>query len=157
MSGAEKVSRMLENSPLPQLVENLAKAIAESQFEIDKIMIQRLQMLADTEEHGVQLPGEEKKRSMLELGFAPTFYHFSEMNIKARVAFSSAEMTSYTVGGSIGAGYGIVFASVNASYTNRYSFNAEGSSEINTKIIAVPPPAELTEIISDLVEKRKKQ
>ncbi len=153
--GASKVNKMLGQAPLPQIVENLAKAIAEAQFEIDRVMVGRLQMLANRDEYGIQLPGEDEKRSMLELGFAPTFYHFSELNINARVAFSSAESESFSVGASVGGGLpGLFVASVNAEYSNRYSFNAEGSSEINTKIIAVPAPNLLTELIENLVAKR---
>ena len=97
---------------------------------------------------GVMRDGKPDKRSMLELGFTPTFYHFTETTIKARVAFSSSQSVEYSVGGSFGGQFYVFTASVNASYSNKYSFTAEGSSEISTRIVSLPPPAPLAQLIN---------
>lgn len=138
--------RMLEQAPLPQLVENLGKAIAEAQLELDKVSIRSLKMLAEPQE-GL-IPNDDRKRSMLELGFTPSFYHFTEATITARVAFSTAVSMAFSFGAEVGGGYpGIFFASVNASYTAKYSFHAEGSSEVKTTIVSLPPPAPLNDLL----------
>jgi hypothetical protein len=138
------VNKMLEQSPLPRLVESLGKAIAEAQLQLDKRSIE----IAGLLQKPIKIFPGAPERSMLELGFTPTFYHFTEMTIKARVAFSSAESEEFSVGGSVGVQFGVFTASVNASYSNKYSFTAEGSSEISTRIVSLPPPTPLTQLIS---------
>ncbi len=147
---------MLRQAPLPDIVKGLAKAVAEAQLDIDRVVVEQMQLLSsNNREHGIDLYNDGNRHSMLELGFTPTFYHFSEVNISARVAFSTMESQSITVGASIGGSIGLFSASVNAEYSNKYSFNAEGSSEVNTKIIAVPPPAPMLDLISDMTDRLK--
>ena len=82
---AYTVNTSMEQSPLPKLVQSLGQAIAEAQLELDKNSIEIARRLQAPLEVFPGLP----PRSMLELGFTPTFYHFTETTIKARVAFSS--------------------------------------------------------------------
>lgn len=140
---------LLEQAPLGQLVQSIGIAIAEAQYNMDRYMIKTLALLANREENGIQLPGETEPRSMLDLGFMPSFYHFTEATITAKVAFSAMNVEEYGVGGEISVGYkGIVSVSVNASYSNKYSFTAEGSSEIRTTIVSLPPPGPLSDILA---------
>ena len=123
----------------------------EAQFEMDKTSISIAERMGES--GAVSFNNQDY--SLLELGFTPSFYHFSQATITARVAFSSAVSEEFSVGASIGGGYpGIFFASVNASYSNKYSFNAEGSSEVRTTIVSLPPPAILGDIIASLSAKR---
>jgi hypothetical protein len=46
----------------------------------------------------------------------------------------------------------VTAASVNATYSNKYSYTAEGSSLLRTKLTPVPPPAILEERIRQLME-----
>lgn len=150
--------KMLEQAPLPQLIQSLGKAIAQAQFELDKNVLQALTFLSDPKE-GIVVPGTTEERSLLALGFVPSFYHFSEATITAKVAFSSAQAHEFSFGAEIGGGVMappvMFFASVNASYSGKYSFRAEGSSEVTTKIVSLPPPAPLNDLLSDFVGKQK--
>ncbi len=147
---ASRVNRMLEQAPLPLLIQNLGKAIALAQFELDKTMLEALTFLS-RKESGVPVPGTENKRSLLALGFVPSFYHFSEATITAKVAFTSVESHAFSLGAEVGGGFAVppvmLFASVNASYSGKYSFRAEGSSEVTTKIVSIPPPAPLNDLL----------
>jgi hypothetical protein len=42
--------------------------------------------------------------------------------------------------------------SVSASYASKYSYNAEGSSLLRTKLVVVPPPTILEERIRRMVD-----
>ncbi len=155
---ASRINRMLEQAPLPKLIQNLGKAIALAQFELDQNMLHALTYLADPKS-GVKVPGTEKNRSLLELGFLPSFYHFSEATITAKVAFTSVESHALSFGVEVGGGFAVppvmLFASVNASYSGKYSFRAEGSSEVTTKIVSLPPPAPLNDLLSNFGEKQR--
>jgi hypothetical protein len=148
--------QFLEQAPLGHLVQSIGMAIAEAQYNMDRFVIKTLELLDDKVNNGVQLPNEIDKRSMLELGFTPSFYHFREATITAKVAFSAMNSEEYGVGGEIGGGYpGIFFVSVNASYSNKYSFTADGSSEIRTTIVSLPPPGPLSELLAERMARQQ--
>ena len=141
------IAPMMQRSPLPDMVASMGKAIAEAQTEMDRSAAAFLKELADPE-NGVTLPGETKPTSLLKMGFAPSFYHFSETRIEAKIAFSTMTGHEATVGLKIGVPIKFVTIGIDASYTNKYSFEAEGSSTVSTKIVSVPPPAPLGQLIA---------
>lgn len=154
---AAKVFRMMENSPLPTLINSLGTAVAEAQYNMDMFVAKALKTLADKDTYGVEIPGYEGKKSLLELGFIPSFYHFSEINLNVKLALSSMESEAFDV--SVGATIGkpMVFGvSLNASYSNKYSFSANASSEINTKIVSIPPPQILNDLLQEYRNNLKK-
>jgi hypothetical protein len=147
--------QLLEQAPLGQLVQSIAIAIAEAQYKMDRFVIDTLALLDDKETNGVQLSSDGEKRSMLELGFTPNFYHFREATIIAKVAFSAMNSQGFTVGGEIGGGYkGLFFVSVNAAYSNKYSFTADGSSEVRTTIVSLPPPGPLSDLLASQIARK---
>ncbi|SNR14106.1 hypothetical protein [Tenacibaculum jejuense] len=109
------------------------------------------------------------RKSMLELGFSPTFYQFVDTILKVtmgitftREGSSSREYSrkSEQKGGSFGFGFRRGFRSnrtvsttqVNASHSQKYSYSAEASSLLQTKLVPIPPPAILEERIRKLME-----
>lgn len=146
---------MLLESPLPQLIEKLGLSIANAQFALDRNAIEIARMLASTDS-GLQLPGDDRPRSMLELGFAPCFYHLTEATIEARVAFSIGQSSEFSIGASASVGIGFFAASVNASYSQKYSFEATASSAISAKFVSIPPPTVFQELLRASVGKPDK-
>ncbi len=154
----ERATRQLENSPLPTIVHKLGEAVADAQLALDRKSVETLRIMADADEHGILLPGDEEPRSLIELGLTPTFMHFTEATIEARFAFSmmESEETTAAVSVSVGAVVKVVTVAVtiSASYTRKYSFQAEGSSSIRAKLVSIPPPAVLGDVINDLRARR---
>ncbi len=149
MAALDIVNRQLENAPLPSLIKSLGEAIAETQLEMDKKSIAIFQLMADPE-NGMSVPGRTAPMTLIELGFTPTFYHFTESNFEARVAFSAMESTEWSVGAQIGAQIKFVSIAISASYTQKYSFESQGSSSVKAKIVSVPAPAVLNDVINEL-------
>jgi hypothetical protein len=149
---SDVVGRQLENVPVGTLIRKIGESIADAQLALDRNAIQALNLLG-SREHGVLLPGESEARSMLELGFVPTFFHFNNATIEAMVTFSVTEGREVTVGASAGFNIGIFSATVNASYTSKYSFSAAASSTIRANLVSVPAP----QVLTDLIQKRKPQ
>lgn len=144
MADDNRVLKMMEQSPLPQMIESLVLSLADAQQGLTMKAVDAIVAMSKPE-NGVTIPGDTAKRSLLELGFEPLFLHITEATITARVAFSSTETTEYGVGGSVGVTYGVLTASVNAHYSNKYTFESQGSSEIRAKVVSVPVPAVLSE------------
>jgi hypothetical protein len=108
--------------------------------------------------------------SMLELGFSPTFYQFVDTIIEVKIAIkiTSSFDSTRTVrtssqtnskfsnsGGVFGAIFGgkkneestVSTSQVDATYSAKYSYSAEGSSLLRTKLVPLPPPPILEERI----------
>lgn len=106
--------------------------------------------------------------SMLELGFTPSFYQFVDTIIEVKISISyTQEFSSETKVDSNtksrsnyrsasfnwGSGYrsyrrtSVTTTQVNATYSTKYNYSAEGSSLLRTKLSPVPPPAILEERI----------
>lgn len=153
---AGKVFKMMGNSPIPQMLQSLGMAVAEAQYSMDKYVMKAIKELAASE-NSVELP-DGQTRSMLELGLLPSFYHFSEIHLNIKLAISSMEGEEFGFGASIGAGYpGVFGASLNASYSNKYSFSANASSEVNTKIVSIPAPPELKDLLQKYLNDKKEK
>ena len=106
--------------------------------------------------------------SMLELGFSPTFYQFVDTIVEVKISISFKEerstdvnVKSNTVSHGFSASWGkgnldlnrsVTTTQVNANYASKYSYSAEGSSLLRTKLVPIPPPAILDERIRDLME-----
>lgn len=150
-----QVGSELLNAPFPQMIERLGTGIAEAQFAMDSVSIRILQQLAGyvEDENGnmvfsedtlVQLTGTGESYSLLALGFTPTFYQFVDTVIELKMAVSMNRSTEVNLSSKINA---LFVASVNASYSQKYQYSVEGSSAVRTKIVTVPAPAVLEQVI----------
>lgn len=114
--------------------------------------------------------------SMLELGFAPTFYQFIDTIIEVKIAIkitrtteigrkqtdttkaenkrSNAGFGFFGFGGGVrtGSNSTVTTSQVDATYSAKYSYSAEGSSLLRTKLAPLPPPPILEERIRNLME-----
>jgi hypothetical protein len=118
-----------------------------------------------------------EKVSMMELGFVPNFYQFVETVIEVRIAIRMTGSTEETrrqtesrnTNTTTATTHGIAYwwysrdlstsnssvayaASVDAGYSNKYSYSVDGSSLLRTKLVPVPPPPILQERIRALME-----
>lgn len=151
----------LVNVPVHQLIESVAVGIARAQYELDLTALRIAQLMAGpNEDLKVQLGN--KKYSLLELGFTPTFYQFVDTVIEVKVSISttssSESSTTKTDSSSEETKSGFFnrkveakSSSVTASYASKYQYSTEGSSLVRTKIVPVPAPAILNERIKALI------
>jgi len=101
--------------------------------------------------------------SMLELGFTPNFYQFIDTVIEVKMSIKMTRETSYerkhqgTITKKTTEKKSVWFFSqsketvvstpVDATFSSKYSYSAEGSSLLRTKLVPVPPPPILEERI----------
>lgn len=122
--------------------------------------------------------------SMLELGFSPTFYQFVDTIIEVKIAIKISREQGFSRtsrnanrtnqnqsrgGGLVGAILGgrrssnetVTTSQVDASYSSKYSYSAEGASLLRTKLVPIPPPAVLEERVrrqmDEDTERRRRQ
>lgn len=110
------------------------------------------------------------RMSMLELGFTPTFYQFVDTIIEVKIAIKitreitrtrTAKDTSTTntsasrsrgflglfLGPSSRQSSTVTTSQVDASYSAKYGYSAEGASLLRTKLVPLPPPPVLEDRI----------
>ena len=166
MSTTPKVIQQITNAPLPMMLEKLGMSIANAQSALDANSIRLANELATVK---INLGDEEY--NLLSLGFAPTFYAFTEASVEMKMEFSMAESESY--GGALGFSYGnssnsnnssntdnsssdststqMFGVSISAHYSRKFSPSAEGSSSIAAKIISLPAPVIYLEILKSTI------
>lgn len=174
------VGTELLNAPFPEFVVQLGKGIAEAQYELDKVSLRITQLMAgysnettDSDESDIlDLKGKaenkdlitlakDKSYTLLELGFTPTFYQFVDTVLELKMAVSMSRESVYTRSSKEKRMQFRLFrgsakvASVNASYSQKYQYSVEGSSLMRTKIVTVPPPPRLEEIIREITSEKE--
>ncbi|MCL4102508.1 MULTISPECIES: hypothetical protein [unclassified Fibrobacter] len=143
------IGKDLLNVPFGDMVMQLANAIAEGQFKMDMASCKIAKLMGDVETCGIEIPnfgdsltGSETV-SLIGAGFQPTFYQFTDTIIEVKISIS----TTMSVETSASVGFTCSCASVNASFSAKYSYSAEGSSLIRTKITPVPPNAFMSKLL----------
>lgn len=136
------IGQELLNVPFPEMVVQLAGAIAEGQYKMDMVSCKIAKMMGDAKKSPVYLPDVTNDNktittSLIGAGFQPTFYQFTDTIIEVKIDISISHETEYEMDG--GWSCGLFGAHVNAKYSNKYSYTANGSSLLRTKITPVPP------------------
>jgi hypothetical protein len=108
----KSLGQLLGDLPIETLLTGMGTAIAKTQAALDSNSIGGLQKLAETKLKLRQRDGTEVEKSLIELGFAPAFYFFSEatldlvMTISIHLTESSSDSVGLVVGGSLSGGTG---------------------------------------------------
>lgn len=125
-----------------------------------------------TEDGQIRVP---TRLSMLELGFTPVFYNFVDTIIEVKIAIKITRTSEYgrtssnkttrnrnnkkasgvfgkIFGGKDSSASTVSTSQVDASYSSKYSYSAEGSSLLRTKLATVPPPTILEERIRSMMD-----
>jgi hypothetical protein len=121
-----QLGQALLDVPMDQIVERMGRAIALAQRSLDDMSIQTAIELGmntiDLHETG----GAIVTRSLLELGFLPTFYQFTETTIEVSVSLSIRTGEDVHVGGTLS------FSSASTSGTGAAGVAATGPARAPT-------------------------
>ncbi|PTV95461.1 hypothetical protein C8J27_10497 [Rhodobacter aestuarii] len=151
MAVASKVTRQLLSAPLPEIVERLGSSVAQAQWALDRNSVALASEMAQTE-----VEVGDKSYNLLTLGFVPAFYSFTEATVEAKLSFTITESKeiSLNVGVQAGVGVGVFMAaaSVDVGYARKYSVSAEGMSSIAARLVSLPPPDMLSQVLKRAYE-----
>lgn len=157
MAQNTKVGTDLLSVPFPEMVAKLAISIANAQKELDKNSIEILNEMGNVKKCAVQLPiaavdksglkEDTITTSMIGAGFQPTFYQFAETIIEVKMTITATqnyEEHNQSNGDRVELrldSRGITLSStpINANYTNKYNYTAEGISTLRTRLVPMPP------------------
>ena len=142
------ITNTLTSSPLPLLIEKLGLSIANAQAALDANSIAVAAKMSTT---NVSIDGKEY--NLIALGFAPTFYAYTEASVEAKLDFSLTESESFEGSVSVGIKTEVVAISVSASYARKYEMSAEGSSSIAARMVSLPAPDKLKELLNEVASR----
>lgn len=142
-----QISNAVVGAPLPELIEKLGLSVAQAQAALDKNSIQIASQMAST---NVDINGKEY--NLISLGFKPTFYAFTEATIEAKLEFAMQQSQEIEIGAEFEAGMKVWSVSVNASYARKFEMSAEGSSSIAARMISLPAPERLNQILTEIAK-----
>ena len=145
MSVIGTITNTLTNSPLSTMIENMGLSIATAQAALDSNSIDMLKKLASEK---VDIGGNQM--SLLNLGFVPSFYTFTEASFEAKMEFSLSESISVDVSGSASVETKMFSASVSAGYARKFDQSASASSSIAARMVSLPPPENLVAFLRNL-------
>ncbi|WP_299663456.1 hypothetical protein [uncultured Psychromonas sp.] len=152
MSSAGATVREMSSAPLPDIVSSLGLAIAQGQFALDLNSAEIAKTLTTTE---IEIDG--KNYNLLELGFLPTFYAYTEATVEAKLSYTINESTETSISGSasvkVRTPFVVVAATVSASYARKFSVEASGSSSIAARLVALPPPEKFLKVLNAVIER----
>jgi hypothetical protein len=149
----------LLEAPIGELIQRVASSIAESQLKLDQIGVRVASLLAEAKVTFNKADGTPVEKSLLELGFLPTFYAFTETDIEIKLTIQLKVDEDFKISGSATAGNGegveaakrvVPFGiTITADYHRKYGFDMSGSSTVKTRLVAVPPPGVFLETIKE--------
>ncbi|WP_430406048.1 hypothetical protein [Fluviicola sp.] len=145
MATIETITNTLTSSPLSSLIENMGISIAKAQAALDSNSIDMLKSLASST---VEIGGDEI--SLLNLGFVPSFYAFTEASFDAKMDFSLAESTSFNLDAVVSVETQVVSTTVNVGFARKFDQSASASSSIAARMVSLPPPENLVTLLKNL-------
>lgn len=145
MAAIETITNTLTSSPLSSLIENMGISIAKAQAALDTNSIDMLKSLASST---VEIGGDQI--SLLNLGFVPSFYAFTEASFDAKMDFSLSESTSFNVDAVVSVETQVVSATVNVGFARKFDQSASASSSIAARMVSLPPPENLVTLLKNL-------
>lgn len=172
--GEASVAQALEGVPIGQLLGGLAIDLCRAQHDIDLMSIRLTEVMSGRrtlvtgegteqvfEERDTRVEFDGERVSLLDLGLVPTFLQMVDtvLEIKLSVSLSrddSSERRELTaqveLGGEVGAAAHVT--AVDARFSSRFQYSAEGSSCLVTRIVPVPAPPELLQVVKGLVDEK---
>lgn len=74
--------------PIGEMIQRLGIGIAEAQIRLDQMAVRVAAMLSEARVDFRDAQGNTSTKSLLELGFTPNFYHFTETELEVRLTLS---------------------------------------------------------------------
>ena len=166
------IGQQLLDVPFGEMISSLGIAIAQAQQALDTNSINILKQMGEKDtvslpfctveykDNKVIIEDKPLETSMIGAGFQPTFYQFAETIIEVKIAINMSYEREYGVKSSVEASTKDARRSkkeakkpiartttVDASYSSKYNYSAEGSSLLRTRLVPVPPNTTIADII----------
>ena len=135
------------------MVSTMGLGVATAQNALDDNAIKTVLAL---QSEWMNLPNG-KRFNLLDLGFTPAFFQFSEVVFSLRITMSMTTEISKDEGRSKKRRGIFKSRSVNASHSSKYQFGVESASTLNARLLPRPAPETLSAKLNLLQEAAQSQ
>jgi hypothetical protein len=88
----------LTDVPIQDMIQRLGVGIAEAQLRLDQTSVRIATLLSGAKVDIQDAQGKAVSKSLLELGFTPTFYHFTEAELEVKMTLSMKVEEDFGIG-----------------------------------------------------------
>lgn len=140
----DKISELVDEMPavLGDLIGAVGRGVADAQHALDRSALDHFRAIAEAD--------DELAETLRSIGYQPTWYKIPELTADITLSLTIAGRSE-----SSGRSTGVqLYATpIDANYANKYFVNAEVTSNISFKVVAVPPSPQAAElvVVPDLV------
>jgi hypothetical protein len=136
--------------PFGDMLASIATAIVDAQKQLDQNTVATLAgvLKAVSGETPPTTPQAwvDQLSKMATDRLLPTFYQFADTELEVRIAITTSQSTDLEAGLKVNVGC----VAVDATYAQKYSYAAQGSSLIRTRLVPVAPPEQLKALMDAL-------
>lgn len=138
----------LASAPIGSILRDLAFAVADAQERLDESAIEAAKRLASTD-NGVEIGSGASARTatLIELGFAPTFYSFVEADLEVVLETRIQQETNVGASGELTAKTAAVGMTMSVEFQRKFAVDTSGHTRVTAKLIALPPPTRFLEAL----------
>lgn len=151
---AQTVGSDLANVPFDEFIKNLLLAMVSGQNAANQSFLNGLNDLLNPDNQmtitWTDSSGKTQNitASPVAFGIMPVLLGIQNAEVQIKMAISMVQKTDFSVAVQAKAKFAFLTASVNAQYSNSYSYSVDASSYIDMHIAPVPPPASLMTVIN---------
>lgn len=160
--------KILASAPVSEIIRSMATSIADAQEELDARSRRSAAALAAEEVTLTDRDGNDHTRTLLDLGFTPTFYSFVTVDLELSLETRITEETD--VGGEItgnasrentGSTPGTDTAgektsttsmgmTMSANFQRKFGVETSGQTRMAAQLVALPPPPAFLDFLTEL-------
>jgi hypothetical protein len=139
---------VLPSLDIGQTVSAMGIGISNAQQAMDRFAITMARSMGEIGDGKGWTAPSGQSYSLLDLGFTPSFYQFSEAIFDVKIAMSmtvsrEADVKASAKSRGFGLPIGPRISAVNAQYSSKFQYSSKSASRINTTLKARPVPTVL--------------
>lgn len=149
--------KILASAPVSEIIRSMASSIADAQEELDARSRRSAAALAAEQVTLKDRDGNDHTRTLLDLGFTPTFYSFVTVDLELSLETRITEETD--VGGEISANAGreatetsatSMGMTMSANFQRKFGVETSGQTRMAAQLVALPPPPAFVDFLTEL-------
>jgi hypothetical protein len=161
LTGAAAIGQEMASVPFDEMIRNLLLAMVDAQNVANMAFVQGVKELAD-DNLKIQISYKKSNGNQttvegtpIAFGILPTMLQIQQGVIEIKMVITMQRTQEFAISGNLKIQWKFFSLSVDAKYSNTYSYKVEASSYIRIQVAPTPPPEPLMEVIKQIMQEQK--